>query len=109
MHKKTRAAAAAYYVILLRLQVCFLTSQLRGSGTDSTVHFELRGDRGSSGSIKVAAGREAFERGAALRQLLYCDWLTASNSSTGMQQPLSMSSVLRCEPKNQVSAVTAVR
>jgi hypothetical protein len=50
-------------VSLLRLQLCFLTSQLRGSGTDSTVHFELHGERGSSGPTKVAAGREAFERG----------------------------------------------
>jgi hypothetical protein len=47
----------------VHLQVCFLTSQLRGSGTDSTVHFELHGERGSSGLIKAAAGREAFERG----------------------------------------------
>ncbi|WIA17082.1 hypothetical protein OEZ85_013981 [Tetradesmus obliquus] len=48
---------------LVEYQLCFLTSQLRGSGTDSTVHFELHGDRGSSGPTKVAAGREAFERG----------------------------------------------
>lgn len=45
-------------------QVCFLTSPLRGAGTDSTVSFELQGDRGTSGPITVAAGKEAFERGS---------------------------------------------
>lgn len=46
-----------------QMQVCFITSNLRGAGTDSTVSFELTGDRGTTGCITVAAGRAAFERG----------------------------------------------
>lgn len=45
------------------MQVCFLTSACRGAGTDSTVSFELRGSRGSSGPITVSAGHQAFQRG----------------------------------------------
>jgi hypothetical protein len=43
-------------------QVTFVTGSARGAGTDSSVGFELRGSRGSSGAIAVAAGREAFQR-----------------------------------------------
>eukprot|EP00775_Hariotina_reticulata_P013433 gene13433-13561_t len=44
-------------------QVCFITSSLRGAGTNSSVSFDLKGDRGGFGPVAVAAGREAFERG----------------------------------------------
>ncbi|KAG2432966.1 hypothetical protein HXX76_008694 [Chlamydomonas incerta] len=41
----------------------FHTSSLRGAGTDATVSFNLTGERGESGPVRVDAPLEAFERG----------------------------------------------
>ncbi|KAG1662011.1 hypothetical protein FOA52_009500 [Chlamydomonas sp. UWO 241] len=42
----------------------FYTSTLRGAGTDANVYFQLIGEKGDSEVTKVAAPREAFERGS---------------------------------------------
>lgn len=96
------------------VQVCFLTSAARGSGTDSTVGFELRGSKGSSGPITVSAGHSAFQRGSSdtfsyrrphlgqLQQLMV--WHDNSGASTpGGRGPWGLDAVVvSCKADQQV-------
>lgn len=58
-------------------QLTFLTSPIRGAGTDSAVAFELHGERGSSGRTAVAAGSAAFARGGSDAFCYARPWLGA--------------------------------
>lgn len=55
-----RLAFISYYA---SPQLEFHTSSLRGAGTDATVSFNMTGERGESGPVRVDAPLEAFERG----------------------------------------------
>jgi hypothetical protein len=65
------------------MQVCFLTGSSRGAGTDSSVAFELRGSRGSSGPISISAEHEAFQPGGS-------DTFTYTRPRLGQLQALTV-------------------